>query len=325
VVTDDPDECILTTTTTTTTTTTEEPGCCKADSAKHQDMCDMKETESKCERSSSCFWVLGDDPELCEHEETTTNEPGCCYGNPDAAYSKRWMESCTAFYTERDCLLLTNGDGEARCAWEALGDGYDCAQLWPTTTSTTTEPGCCYGDTAASNEMCATFDDDADKCDARGQCVFRSGESADCTFVPTTTTEEIGCCAGTTRKNAEMCAEKDGREQCERSGKCSFVVTDDYADCDFPTTTSEPWLNAKHSAKGKKRAKGANAQQSMLFGGEASSVAEAMQYQVSLSTVLAFVVAAFALNWAYQCFVAKRNDGFKNIDAVRATSTYQAV
>merc|ERR1712013_474379 len=323
IVTDEPDDCIITTT---TTTTTAEPGCCKGDSARTNERCNKMEGREKCERSSSCHFISGGVVEKdCVVDETTTSEPGCCYGNPDAAYSKRWMESCTAFYTERDCLLLTNGDGEARCAWEALGDGYDCAQLWPTTTSTTTEPGCCYGDTAASNEMCATFDDDADKCDARGQCVFRSGESADCTFVPTTTTEEIGCCAGTTRKNAEMCAEKDGREQCERSGKCSFVVTDDYADCDFPTTTSEPWLNAKHSAKGKKRAKGANAQQSMLFGGEASSVAEAMQYQVSLSTVLAFVVAAFALNWAYQCFVANRNDGFKNIDAVRATSTYQAV
>merc|ERR1712013_677815 len=171
----------------------------------------------------------------------------------------------------------------------------DCSQLWPTTTTTTAEPGCCYGDTAASNEMCATFDDDADKCSARGQCEFRSGEDADCTFTPTTTTEEAGCCRGSSPKNAEMCLEKSGREQCERSGKCEFVVTDDYADCEFTTTTSEPWLNAKHSAhaKGKKRAKGANAQQ----------------------TVLLFVVAALALYQAYQ-FVVKRNDGYKNIDAV---------
>merc|ERR1712013_324999 len=329
ILTDDASDCELTTTSTTTTTTTEAPGCCKADSAKRQEMCDLKETASKCDRSSSCTWMAGDDPALCEHAQTTTIVPGCCYGNPDAAYSKRWMESCVEFDTERDCEMLTNGEGVARCVWEALGEGYDCSQLWPTTTTTTAELGCCYGDTAASNEMCATFDDDADKCSARGQCEFRSGEDADCTFTPTTTTEEAGCCRGSSPKNAEMCLEKSGREQCERSGKCEFVVTDDYADCEFTTTTSEPWLNAKHSAraKGKKRAKGANAQQSVLFGGEAASmsaVAEAMQYQVSLSTVLLFVVAALALYQAYQ-FVVKRNDGYKNIDAVRNTGAYQAV
>merc|ERR1719513_307524 len=85
--------------------------------------------------------------------------------------------------------MLTNDDGEARCVFEPLGDGYDCSQLWPTTTTTTVEPGCCYGDSAASNEMCAAFDEDPDKCDTRSQCVFRSGENADCTFTPTTTTE----------------------------------------------------------------------------------------------------------------------------------------
>ena len=41
-----------------------------------------------------------------------STQPGCCYGNPDAGHaacSKKWIESCTAFYTERDGLLLTNG------------------------------------------------------------------------------------------------------------------------------------------------------------------------------------------------------------------------
>merc|ERR1712129_120168 len=118
-----------------------------------QEMCDLKETASKCDRSSSCTWMAGDDPALCEHAQTTTIVPGCCYGNPDAAYSKRWMESCVDFDTARDCEMLTNGEGVARCVWEALGEGYDCSQLWPTTTTTTAEPGCCYGDTAASNEM----------------------------------------------------------------------------------------------------------------------------------------------------------------------------
>ena len=60
----------------------------------------------------------------------TTTQPDCCYGNPDAGhavYSKKWIYSCVAFYTERDGLLLTNGG--LSCAWKALGDGYDCTPL----------------------------------------------------------------------------------------------------------------------------------------------------------------------------------------------------
>merc|ERR1719320_1324241 len=299
-------------------------------------MCDLKDTQSKCDRSSSCTWMIGDDPELCEHPTTEVpEEPGCCYGNPDIAYSKRWQETCTTFSTESECTMLTNDDGEARCVFEPLTEGYDCSQLWPTTTTTTTEPGCCYGDSAASNEMCAAFDEDPDKCDMRSQCVFRSGADADCTFTPTTTTEEVGCCKGVTRKSADMCFEKVGREQCHRSGKCEFIVTDDDEDCKYDTTTSEPWLNAKaeakhaaHAAKGKKRAKGAaHAQQAMMFGGAEgeSAVEQAMQYQVSLSTLLLFVVAALALHQAYKC-VANRNGGYKEINAQRApTTTYQTV
>jgi len=332
VVTDDESECELTTTTTTTTTTTVAPGCCKADSAKRQDMCDLKDTQSKCDRSSSCTWMIGDDPELCEHPTTEVpEEPGCCYGNPDIAYSKRWQETCTTFSTESECTMLTNDDGEARCVFEPLTEGYDCSQLWPTTTTTTTEPGCCYGDSAASNEMCAAFDDDADKCDARGQCVFRSGADADCTFVITSTTEEAGCCKGSTRKNAEMCSERQGREQCERSSKCEFVATADYADCEYDTTTSEPWLGAKSelSSKHPKRAKGANAQhqqEAMLFGGVGaeSAVARAMHTQISLSSVLLFVLAAFALHQTYRCFASRRDGDYKQIGDVEAYASVGA-
>merc|ERR1740123_193437 len=330
VETEDPNDCVITTETpTTTTTTTPPPGCCKADSAKRQDMCDLKETQAKCDRSSSCSWQLGDDPELCVHVFTEPPaEPGCCYGNPDVAYSKRWMDNCKTFATEAECLLLTNDDGEPRCVFEPLGEGYDCSQLWPTTTTTTQEPGCCYGDSEASNAMCAAYDDDADKCDGRSQCVFRSGEDADCVYVPTTTTEEAGCCKGLTRKNADMCAEKDGRDMCERSGKCEFIVTDDVEDCEYDTTTSEPWLNAKSESKysrssSNKRGRNSNRQESMLFGGE-STVGAAMQTQVSLSTVLVFAVAALVVYQAYKC-LAGRNGGYKQIGAVDASAAFQTL
>jgi len=245
------------------------------------------------------------------------------------------MESCKEFYTQRDCEMLTNGDGVARCVFEELGDGYDCAQLWPTTTSTTTEPGCCYGDTASSNTKCAAFDDDAAMCDGRSQCVFRAGEDADCTFTPTTTTSEVGCCRGIERKNAQMCIDmgiEKGSEMCERSGKCEFIVTDDAEDCEYDTTTSEPWLNEQQESKysqqrsysGKRSGKKSN---SVLFAGETTTVEQAMQTQVSLSTLLMFVVAAIALYQMYSC-VAQRNGGggYKQINsAVDTSAVYQSV
>merc|ERR1719230_1338121 len=429
LLTADPKDCVITTTTTTTTTTTEEPGCCKGDSPRTNDRCNKMEGRERCERSSSCHFLSGGVLEVDCVVESTTTEPGCCYINPDAAHSKRWQESCTAFYTEKDCLMLTNADGVSRCVFEPLGEGYDCSQLWPTTTTTTEEPGCCrgysykaqakcvgledqtacerkdcewlltddekdceltttttttttttvapgcckadsakrqdmcdmkdtqskcdrsssctwlfgddpalcehpatttenpgccYGDTVASNEMCAAFDEDPDKCDTRSQCVFRSGKDADCTLVFTTTTEEPGCCYGDTPKTNEMCGAKVGRDQCERSGKCEFRAGEN-ADCELPTTTEEPWLNAKSEMR-RKRAKGANAQhqqQALLFGGESSVVTQAMQTQVSLSSVLLFVLAAFALQQAYvRCF---SGDGKKQIRVHDARATYQSL
>merc|ERR1712212_20138 len=138
----------------------------------------------------------------------------------------------------------------------------------------------------ASNEMCAAFDDDADKCDGRSQCVFRSGKDADCTFTPTTTTTT--------------------------------------------TTTSQPWLGAKSESKTQsKRAKGAKAQhqqEAMLFGdaGAESVVAQTMQTQVSLSSVVLFLLAALALQQVYKCF-ASRNAGYKQIRSINGAAAYHTM
>merc|ERR1719242_418122 len=240
IITEDLNDCVITTTTS-TPTTTEPAGCCKGDSARSNDKCNLKDSSKMCDRSSSCHWIETDDFSVCEWEETTTEEPGCCYGNPDAAYSKRWMTACAAFYTERDCLLLANDDGENRCHWEPKGEEYDCSQLWPTTTSTTSEPaGCCYGDSYKANPKCARAMS-SDKCADQGCNWMETEDPEDCELTTTktpTTTEEPGCCYGNGVKENEMCATKDGRDQCERSGKCEFRSGKD-ADCTYtPTTTT---------------------------------------------------------------------------------------
>merc|ERR1712212_392494 len=140
----------------------------------------------------------------------------------------------------------------------------------------------------ASNEMCAAFDDDADKCDGRSQCVFRSGKDADCTYTPTTTTTT--------------------------------------------TTTSEPWLGAKSEAKTqRKRAKGAKAQhqqEAMLFGDAGAesvvTLTQVMQTQVSLSSVVLFLLAALALRQVYKCFPS-RNAGYKQIRSTDGGAAFQTM
>jgi len=181
-------------------------------------------------------------------------EPGCCYGNPDAAYSKRWMDQCKTFGTESECTMLFNGDGVPRCVFEPMGEYEDCETVWPTTTTTTEEVGCCYADSYKANDKCARATD---------------------------------------------------RARCE-SMDCSFLVTDDSHDCEMTTTTSEPWLGAKHEA--------------MLFGEQGAALREAMDTQVSLSTLMMFAVVALAAQQLYKRWAASHEGDTKLTEAPQRTA-----
>merc|ERR1712087_422899 len=239
------------------------------------------------------------------------SEPGCCYGNPDIAYSKRWMDQCKKFGTEEECLMLTNDDGEPRCYFEPLGEYEDCETVWPTTTTTTEEVGCCYADSYKANDKCGRATDRA-RCEDMGCEFLVTDDPDDCEMTTTstpTTTQEVGCCYGEGVKENEMCGNKVGRDQCERSGKCEFREGED-ADCEYvqTTTTSEPWLGAKDGA--------------VLFAanGESSVLTEAMNTQVSLSTVLLFAVVALAVQQLYKCYAdhASRNGYIKLAETANA-------
>merc|ERR1712087_600996 len=154
--------------------------------------------------------------------------------------------------------------------------------------------------------------------------------------------EEPGCCYGDAAKTNAMCAEKEGREQCERSGKCEFrpdESDDEPADCSLPTTTSEPWLGAQadeaadyalpynpykqqQQQKSRKSSKNSHRQEeAMMFGADGNGVVgQAMQYQVSLSSVLLMLVAAFAL---YHTYAWMTNRSRKNYAAVQSPTDAQ--
>jgi len=224
---------------TTTSTPTLEPGCCDSDSAKSFDLCNAKLTEAKCSMSSSCHWNSGADA-VCE-PPSTTSEPGCCFGNPDSAYSSRWMTACVGYYTERECLFNLDELANARCRWEALPETYDCSMLWPTTTSTPTEPiGCCHGGSYKANEKCSMAMT-ADKCESKDCTWLETDDPTDCimttTETPTTTAEE-GCCKGTSYQSNAECNFGATEKECGR--KCEWITGGDLAegDCDITTTSS---------------------------------------------------------------------------------------
>merc|ERR1719471_1394451 len=214
-------------------------GCCGSDSSRSFDMCNAKETRDKCTRSSSCTWVEGEDA-VCEPPSTTI-DPGCCYGNPDSAYSSRWMTACTGYDTERECLFNEDEDGNKRCHWEDLIEGYDCSMLWPTTTETPTEPaGCCYGGSYKSNDKC-TKATSQDKCESKDCFWLVTDDPEDCIMTTTetpTTTVKPGCCYGDSYKANDKCAKAMDEAKCESKG-CNWLETDDPEDC-IMTTTSSP-------------------------------------------------------------------------------------
>jgi len=256
-------------TTTESPTTTEESGCCKGDSAKSNEKCNAKEDSASCSRSSSCGWIIDGVIDIdCRFDTEAPEEPGCCFGNPDAAYSKRWMESCTAFSTERDCALLTDDEGSARCAWEPLGEYEDCSTVWPTTTATPTEAA--------------------------------------------------GCCRGDSYKENDKCAKAMAQSKCEDKG-CSWLITEEPKDCEM-TTTESAWMGEKapmrKASMHEKNLKKGRRQESMLFGTGGSStgtLAEAMDYEISLSSLLLLVIAALAVHQIYRCYANRNIAGYKAV------------
>merc|ERR1719385_216489 len=234
-------------TTTETPTTTATPGCCRGDSLKSQDKCNAIEDKDKCNARSSCQFIDWGILEIdCVWDVHTDppSEPGCCYGNPDIAYSKRWMESCKEFGTEQECLMLKNDDGEPRCYFEPLGEYEDCETVWPTTTTTTQAVGCCYGDSYKSNDKCRAMDDDQARCEKQG-CTFlvtENPEDCDVTTTDTpTTTATPGCCQGDSLKSQDKCNAIEDKDQCNARSSCQFI---DFGtleeDCKWEVHTDPP-------------------------------------------------------------------------------------
>jgi len=292
--------CVTPTPSPVTPAPTDEPGCCyNPDSYKGNDRCSQATDRERCE-DMGCSFLVTDDPEDCVFtttesvETTSTTEVGCCYGD-----SERENAMCRNKGTTQEACERGGGNCEFR-----EGEDADCTFV-PTTT--TEEVGCCYGLESICGDRL-----DSKSCARRPEdCEWRVGEVGPCTIVKDTTTAEPGCCYNpdSYKGNDKCAAMSDDQERCEKQG-CTFLVTDDPDDCVF-TTTETPWLGEKDEA--------------VLFGEQGTTLSEAMNTQISLSTLLLFAVVALAVQQLYKCYAnsASRDGYTKLAEAQPNTAAYQ--
>merc|ERR1711971_953000 len=159
------------------------------------------------------------------------------------------------------------------------------------------------------NEKCVDITDKKG-CERKSCTWLITDEPEDC-IVDVTTTEtptiEPGCCKADSVKREEMCLARDTREKCEKSSSCVGWITGDDADCSFEETTTESpgccYINPE-----------------MAY----SKKYQAMQYQVSLSSVLLMAVAAFALYQTYAWMAARKNKDYAAVPNQSAAQYYQS-
>jgi len=116
IETEDPNDCAMATTTS-PPSTTEEEGCCLHRGNERKNMACSNKGSSTCERSGSCDWVGGDDPECAV---------GCC----TSSVSEKMANRCAWLTTETGCVAVSD------C--EFMFDRTDCE--WSDAPETTDEP-----------------------------------------------------------------------------------------------------------------------------------------------------------------------------------------
>jgi len=289
----------------------EGPGCCMGDSAYSHDRCAMSGAKDHCNRISSCHWLSTTDPADCVWQSTSTTPPppGCCYLHSSQNPMSGWKDRCVDFWTEKDCVGPSDMYGSPRCTWSEAPDGYDCENFWP---STTEESGCCASDSEQAYDRCIGSSSKWE-CNAMSSCHWIQGDDADCTWVPPTEPPPgPGCCTICASQDVngpwlETCTNYWNEQDCLTPvdgygvNRCSWTPTAEDVDCTILWPTEGPadswWTTAEP------------AQQNVLFGSE-SMMGQAVNSQVSLSTVLLLLIAAIVLFKVYRWWHSRNSDNY---------------
>merc|ERR1712176_1230547 len=114
--------------------------------------------------------------------------------------SGRWREKCNEFENEKECVKPQDKNYNDRCQWLETDYANDCVLEWETTT--TSEPGCCAGDSKKATKACANRSDEKE-CTKMSSCHWVEGRNADCAWLPTDAPTDPGCCAVSDSKSPD--------------------------------------------------------------------------------------------------------------------------
>jgi hypothetical protein len=82
---------------------------------------------------SSCHWIQGDDADCTWVPPTIPPPgPGCCTICASQDVNGPWLDTCTNYWNEEDCMTPIDGEGVNRCSWTPTAEDVDCTILWPT-------------------------------------------------------------------------------------------------------------------------------------------------------------------------------------------------
>merc|ERR1719300_7592 len=108
-----------------------EAGCCAGDSERASTRCNKKDTQTACDRLSSCHWIVTDDAADCDWYgamDAMETESGCCYATSVQSLAFR-ADLCQQYWNNDDCMASYDAEGTNNCRWRATDDDVDCAGL----------------------------------------------------------------------------------------------------------------------------------------------------------------------------------------------------
>merc|ERR1719249_151861 len=126
IETDDPSEC--------TDDDSEEDydaGCCAGDSERASKRCNPKDSQTACDRMSSCHWILTDDSADCDwygQMDAMETASGCCYATNVQSLAFR-ADLCQQYWNEDECMVSYDANGRNNCQWRPTDDDVDCDGL----------------------------------------------------------------------------------------------------------------------------------------------------------------------------------------------------
>jgi len=106
-------------------------GCCAGDSERASKRCNTKDSQTACDRMSSCHWIVTDDAADCDwygQMDAMETASGCCYATNINSLAFR-ADLCQQYWNDDECMTSYDANGLNNCQWRTTDDDVDCDGL----------------------------------------------------------------------------------------------------------------------------------------------------------------------------------------------------